>query len=181
MHSSLDGFAATEDGGLDWISFTDEQFKDVEMLTHDADAALYGRKTYDMMEGYWPTAAGQPNASVHDKEHAAWYNSVTKYVVSRANPKTGSKAEVIGQDLEAEVKKLKSQPGKNILMIGSPGTAQSLMQLGLIDEYALYLNPIVLSKGIKFYPQTNERVQLSLANSKTYQNGVVGLTYSLKK
>lgn len=181
MHSSLDGFAATEDGGMDWISLPEELFEDVGKLTDDADAAIYGRKTYELMEGYWPTAGDRPNASKHDKDHAAWYKKVDKYVVSRGKPKTGDKAEVIGKDLEAEIKKIKSLPGKNILLLGSPSTAQSCLELGLIDELWINVNPIVLGKGVAFYPQENKRVALELVRSKAYKPGVITLVYVPKK
>ncbi len=180
MHSSLDGFAATEDGGMDWISLDDEMFKDVGDMTDEADAALYGRKTYELMESYWPTAGDRPKATEHDRQHAAWYNNVTKYVVSRSNPRTGDKAEVIGKKLEEEVNKIKSLPGKNILMIGSPSTAQRFLELGLIDELRINVNPVVLGKGVAFYPQANKRVQLELTGSKSYKPGVIALIYSRK-
>lgn len=180
MHTSLDGFVASEEGGLDWINLDDELFADVGKLVESADAALYGRVTYDMMEGYWPTAGQNPNATRHDKEHSEWYNRVTKYVVSKGKPATGKKAEVIGKDLTEEVRKIKSLPGKNILMIGSPSTAQALIQAGLIDEFRINVYPVVLGKGIPFYPHLNQRVQLALANAKAYGSGAVGLTYTLK-
>ena len=181
MHTSLDGFTATEDGGMDWINLSDELFSDVGKFTESADAALYGRKTYEMMEGYWPGAGKEPNASAHTKEHSAWYNRVTKYVVSRGRPTTGDKAEVIGKNLVEDVHRIKSQPGKNILMIGSPSSAQALLNEGLIDEMWLNVNPVVLGKGIAFYPQSNGRIPLVLTQSKIYDIGVAGLHYSLNK
>lgn len=178
MHVTLDGYVATENGGMDWISFDDELFSDVGDLTQESDAALYGRVTYDMMEAYWPDAGKQPNATAHAKEHSEWYNSVTKYVVSRSQPKTGDRAEVIGRNLPEEIRKIKSLPGKNILMIGSPSPARELIAAGLIDEFWLSLNPVILGKGISLYPQINDRVKMKLTKSKTYQCGVIGLTFS---
>src|SRR5688572_2788871 len=148
MHVTLDGYVATENGSMDFISFDDELFSDVGNITKDADAALYGRVTYDMMEAYWPNAGKQPNANAHSKDHSEWYNRVTKYVVSRSQPKTGDKAEVIGKNLPEEVRKIKSLPGKNILMIGSPSVARDLIEAGLIDEFWLSMNPVILGKGI---------------------------------
>lgn len=179
MHASMDGYVATEDGGMDWISFDDELFSDVGDITKDADAALYGRVTYDMMEGYWPNAGKQPNANAHTKQHSEWYNKVTKYVVSRSQPKTGDKAEVIGKDLREEIRNIKSQPGKNIVMIGSPSVARDLIEAGLVDEILWNLNPVILGKGIPMYPEMNDRVKMKLTKSKTYQCGVIGLTFDL--
>ena len=177
MHVSLDGYVATEKGGMDWISFDDELFSDVGNITKDADAALYGRVTYDMMEAYWPNAGKAPNATAHAKDHSEWYNRVTKYVVSRSQPKTGDRAEVIGKSLAEEVREIKSLPGKNIMMIGSPSVARDLIEAGLVDEFWLSMNPVILGKGISMYPEMNNLVKMKLAKSKTYQCGVIVLTY----
>lgn len=179
MHVSLDGYVATENGGMDWISLDDELFSDVGNITKDADAALYGRVTYDMMEAYWPNAGKQPNASAHSKDHSEWYNRVTKYVVSHSQPKTGDRAEVIGKNLPEDVRRIKSLPGKNILMIGSPSAARDLIEAGLIDEYWLSLNPVILGKGISMYPAMGHLIKMKLTKSKTYQCGVIVLTYSV--
>ena len=82
MHVSLDGFVATPAGAMDWTKVNDEIFDYAAMRTNEANTALYGRVTYDMMEHYWPTAADQPNPSKHDIEHSSWYNKVEKVVLS---------------------------------------------------------------------------------------------------
>src|SRR5689334_21295359 len=82
MHISLDGFVGGPNGEMDWIHVDADLFDFVGKMTDNADAALYGRKTYEMMEGYWPTAGDQPNASKHDIEHSTWYNKVQKIVIS---------------------------------------------------------------------------------------------------
>src|SRR4030095_2530899 len=84
MHTSLDGFVAGPKGEMDWINVDDEIFDYAGKETDRADAALYERVTYEMMEGYWPTAGDQPTATKHDIEHSRWYNSVTKIVLSRS-------------------------------------------------------------------------------------------------
>src|ERR1044072_2075112 len=83
MHVSLDGFVAGPNGEMDWIHVDDEIFDYAGQRTSEADTALYGRVTYQMMEGYWPTAADQPNASKHAIEHSAWYKKVNKVVLSQ--------------------------------------------------------------------------------------------------
>lgn len=179
MHVTLDGYVASENGSMDFVSLDDELFSDVGDITKDADAALYGRVTYDMMEGYWPNAGKEPGATGHTKEHADWYNRVTKYVVSRSQPKTGDKAVVIGKDLHQEVRNIKSQPGKDIVMIGSPSIARELIGAGLVDEFWLLLNPVILGKGISMYPETDQRTKMKLTKSKTYKCGVIGLQFNL--
>ena len=84
MHISLDGFVAGPKGEMDWINVDEEIFNYASHRTSHSDMALYGRVTYQMMEGYWPTAGDQPAATKHDIEHSKWYNSVTKVVISRS-------------------------------------------------------------------------------------------------
>jgi dihydrofolate reductase len=78
MHTSLDGFVAGPSGEMDWIDVNEEMFDYAGQRTREADTALYGRVTYQIMESYWPTAGDQPTATKHDIEHSKWYNSVAK-------------------------------------------------------------------------------------------------------
>src|ERR1700733_12050892 len=82
MHTSLDGFVAGPNGEMNWINVNETMFDFIGTMTAQADTALYGRVTYEMMQGYWPTAGDKPGASKHDKEHSNWYNSVSKVVLS---------------------------------------------------------------------------------------------------
>ena len=83
MHTSLDGFVASIKGEMNWMHIDEELFDYAGNRTNESDLALYGRKTFEMMEGYWPTAASKPNASRHDIEHSTWYNQVQKIVLSK--------------------------------------------------------------------------------------------------
>ena len=113
MHASLDGFVAGTHGELNWVTVNDEIFDFVSTMTDQADTALYGRVTYQMMEAYWPTAADQPNPSKHDIEHSAWYNKVSKVVLSKTLDDTGLKnTEVFSDNLYENITRLKQQPGK---------------------------------------------------------------------
>ena len=112
MHISLDGFVAGMNDELDWIHVDEAIFDFVATMTNQADTALYGRITYEMMQNYWPTAAQQPNASKHDIEHAAWYNQVSKLVLSRTMSEKGLiNTTVISDRLVANINKIKKQKG----------------------------------------------------------------------
>src|SRR6185295_8539790 len=129
MHTSLDGFVAGPNGEMDWIKVDDEMFEYAGDRTNVADTALYGRVTYQMMQGYWPTAGDQPNASKHDIEHSRWYNKVTKVVLSKTMDKSNSTNTVfIKSNIAEEIEKLKNQKGKNILIFGSPTAVHTLMR-----------------------------------------------------
>ena len=178
MHASLDGFVAGPNGELDWIKFDDALFDFVATMTAGADTALYGRVTYEMMESYWPKAGEKPNATKHDKEHSAWYNHVPKVVLSRTMQETGLRnTRVIGDRLPENINKLKEQEGKNILIFGSPGASQSLLNQGLIDEFWLFLNPIILGKGMPLFKDVTGTTKLRLVESKTFGCGVIALHY----
>ncbi len=136
MNSSLDGFAAGLKGEMNWIKIDNEIFDFVATMTDKADAALYGRVTYEMMQNYWPTAADIPNASKHDKEHSAWYKKVTKIVLSKTISEEGlENTIVISDNLADNINKIKNRDGKNILIFGSPSASHSLMSHGLVDEF----------------------------------------------
>lgn len=179
MHVSLDGFVAGANGEMDWIKFDDELVAYTEALTASSDTALFGRVTYQMMEGYWPTAAQQPNATKHDIDHARWVNHAHKLVFSKTLKKTQwNNSSIISDNIANEITRLKQQPGKNLLMIGSTKTAQSFMQLGLIDDYYINVNPVALGSGI---PLFKDKMNLQLVTAKTFSCGVVGLRYETKR
>ncbi len=178
MHTSLDGFVAGPNGEMNWIKVDEELFDFVPTLTANADAALYGRVTYEMMQGYWPTAADQPNASKHDKEHSAWYKKIPKIVLSKTLSEKGlENTTVISDQLADKITKLKNQDGKDIVIFGSPRASHSLLDLDLIDEFWLFVNPILLGKGIPLFKNVNETTKLKLIETKTFSSGVIALHY----
>ena len=178
MHTSLDGFVGGPNGELNWIKINDEIFDFVDTMTSQADAALYGRVTYEMMQSYWPTAAEQPDASKHDISHAAWYKKVSKIVLSKTLNQQGlDNTTVISNQLADNINKIKKQVGKNILIFGSPTASHSLMTLGLIDEFWLFVNPILIGQGIPLFKKVNETIKLNLLETKTFSCGVIALHY----
>jgi dihydrofolate reductase len=146
-------------------------------MTAQADTALYGRVTYEMMQGYWPEAGNRPDASKHDKEHSAWYNSVSKVVLSRTMQNSGLQdTQVISDQLSVNINQLKQKEGKNILIFGSPGASQSLLNEGLVDEFWLFVNPVILGKGMPLFKDVGT-TSLRLVESKTFACGVIALHY----
>lgn len=181
MHTSLDGFVGGPNGELNWASINDEIFDFVATLTEKADTALYGRVTYDMMQSYWPTAATQPNATKHDKEHSVWYSQVAKVVLSRTISEEGlENTTVISDHLTENINKIKNQDGKNILIFGSPTASHSLLSEGLIDEYWLFVNPVLLGNGIPLFKGVTEKTRLKLLETKIFDCGVIALHYGTK-
>jgi dihydrofolate reductase len=178
MHVSLDGFVAGPNGEMDWIRFDDQLVDDVAELTDTADTALFGRVTYQMMAGYWPTAADSPDATKHDIDHARWVNQAPKLVFSRTlKSAEWQNSRIVRDNFPEEIARLKAQPGKNLLMIGSTTTAHTFMQLGLIDEYRINVNPVVLGSGSPLFAEIKDTINLQLVSAKAYASGVVGLHY----
>lgn len=178
MHTSLDGFVAGLKGEMNWIKVDDEIFDFVDTMTKKADTALYGRVTYEMMQNYWPNAGKQPNASKHDKEHSAWYNKISKVVLSKTMSEQGlQNTKVISEQLSENINEIKKQEGKNILIFGSPTASQSLLKEGLIDEFWLFVNPAILGQGIPLFKNLTETTKLNLLETKTFSCGVIALHY----
>jgi len=178
MHTSLDSFVAGPNGEMNFITVNETMFDFIATMTAEADTALYGRVTYEMMQSYWPTAGEKPNASKHDIEHSNWYNKVSKVVLSKTLHETGlHNTKVISDHLSDNINKLKQLEGKNILIFGSPHASQSLLNEGLIDEFWLFVNPIILGKGMPLFKDITGTTKLNLIESKTFPGGVIALHY----
>ena len=182
MHTSLDGFVAGPNGEMNWIKVDEEIFDFVATMTDQADTALYGRVTYEMMENYWPTAADKPDASKHDIEHSAWYKKVAKVVLSTTLSGEGlENTTVIGDRLVENINRIKQLEGANILIFGSPRASHSLLNLGLVDEFWLFVNPVLLGQGMPLFKDVRELTRLKLVESRTFGCGVIALHYVTDK
>lgn len=182
MHISLDGFVAGPNGELNWIKMDQEMMDFVATMTSNSDTALYGRVTYQLMESYWPMAGQQENASKFTIDHAKWYKNVSKIVLSTSlSDKDLVNTSVFGDNITDRINKVKEQEGKNILIFGSPAASLSLLNLGLIDEFYFFVNPIIKSEGMQFYKNIKENVLLELIDSKTFPCGVIALHYKTKR
>src|SRR6478609_1399667 len=170
MHVSLDGFVTGPSGEMDWIKVDDEMFDYAGLRTKESDLALYGRVTFDLMEGYWPTAADQPNPSKHDIEHSAWYKQVAKIVLSKSlKGKELKNTTIISENVGDQMRKLKQTNGKEIIIFGSPSASHSLMREGLIDDLWLFVNPILIGKGIPMFKDSG-KVNLKLVKTHAFKS-----------
>jgi len=177
MHVSVDGFVGGPNGEMDWIHVDEDMFEYAGQQTDNADTALYGRKTFEMMQSYWPTAGDSPNASKHDIQHSQWYNNVEKLVVSRTMQNDFKNVTVLRETIADEIVKRKKEQGKNIVIFGSPSAAHLLMHHNLIDDYWLFINPVILGEGIPLFKDVQERLKLKLVWNKVFASKVVGLHY----
>lgn len=180
MHLSLDGFVAGPNGEMNWIKVDEEIFDHVGERIGKGDTALYGRVTYQMMESYWPSAGDKPNASKHDIEHSKWYKQVRKIVLSKTLQSAGL-TEIISGNIPEKINAIREGDGEDILVFGSPTATHALMQLGLIDGYWLFVNPVILGKGIPLFTNINEKVKLTLLTTRQFTSGVTELNYIVDK
>ena len=182
MHQSLDGFAAGTNGEMNWIYVDEEIFDFVSERIAETNTALYGRVTFEMMESYWPTAAEQPGASKHDREHAVWYKSARKVVLSNTlDQSLFTNTTVIGNNYADAVKKLKNETKGEILLFGSPTAAHSLLAENLIDECWLFVNPVLLGDGIPVFKDVKGKQQLKLLKTHVFSSGVVCISHEVQR
>ena len=179
MHISLDGFVSGPKGEMNWIKVDEEIFDHVGRRISKCDTALYGRVTYEMMENYWPTAADKPGASRHDIEHSRWYSKARKIVLSKTMKEDNlANTKIISDNLSTRISEIKQQEGSEILLFGSPTATHSLMKENLIDGFWLFVNPVVLGKGVRLFEDMKQKIDLKkLPSNKSFNSGVIELNY----
>ncbi len=181
-HISLDGFMASLDGKMDFISFNDELADHTYPLIKSADLAVYGRVTYQLMETYWPTAGDASDADAHTKTHARWYKGVNKIVASRTLPASKDpRVSVVGDDIAGAVRREKEKAGGDIMIFGSPSLTRTLTAADLVDEWRLSVHPVILGDGLSLFPESEKRTKLELRVSRTFSTGVIAAHYVTKR
>lgn len=175
--TTLDGFITGNDGGMDWIIMGDEREAYFVEAIKNADTLLMGRETYQMFVSFWPDAPNNPAASEAEKTIGEQFNAMRKVVFSQSLEKADWEGTTILRDIvPEEIQKLKEASEKGIRLDGSADVVQQLTKLGLIDEYQLFVHPVVLGSG---KPLFKERVDLELIGSERLKSGVMLLTYRL--
>ena len=188
-HISLDGFVAGLNKEIDWVKVDQELFDYVGKRISETDTALYGRVTYQMMESYWPTAADKPTATRHEIQHSKWYKNVHKVVLSKTLKEAGlTNTQIISDNIADRINEIKqSRPAsggagsEDILLFGSPTATHSLIQLNLIDGYWLFVNPIILGRGIPLFADIKEKIKLNLLTTRQFTCGVTELNYTVNR
>ena len=178
MSVSLDGFVEATDGDLRWSYPGEELHKHFNDRESEIDIHLYGRGLYENMSSYWPTADENPSAPKVEVEYARIWKDMKKVVFSTTLKQVGWNSRLVSGNIVEEVSRLKAQPGKD-MSVGGAGIASAFMQLGLIDEYRLYLHPVILGGGKPMFPQLRDKIDLKLVETHKFGGGVVLLRYRL--
>jgi dihydrofolate reductase len=173
---SVDGYIEAARGDPSWM-FPDEQLhRHFNELESSIDTHLYGRRMYELMAAYWPTADEKPSAPAYEVEYARIWKSVPKIVFSRTLHRVDWNSRLVKGDALEEVARLKEHPGKD-MSIGGAGLASTLGEGGLIDEYRLYIVPIILGGGKPMFRELCDRINLSLVEVQRFASDVVLLRY----
>lgn len=175
MTVSLDGFIAGPRGEIDWSAPDEELHRFHNERTREIGAHFCGRRLYEEML-YWETADENPSAPEHVLEFAHIWKSLPKIVFSKTLEKVEGNARLVRDGVADEVAKLKEQPGKD-LAVGGAGLASTFIALGLVDEYLLFVSPVVLGAGTPYFPALDERIELELVETQTFASRVVYMRY----
>ena len=143
--------------------------------TREIGAHLCGRRLYEVMM-YWETAEENPSAAEHELEFAGIWKDMPKIVFSKTLEKVEGNSRLVRDGVAEEVAKLKEQPGKD-LAVGGAGLASTFIKLGLIDEYRLFVSPVVLGGGTPYFLAMDERINLELLETQTFGSRVVYVRY----
>jgi dihydrofolate reductase len=177
---SLDGFVAGIKGEFDNFTQGEETLEFVCNITDTADAAMFGRISYQLLESDWPTAGSKPGATKNIIKYSDWYNSASKIIFSRTLKDNLKNATIISGNLLPQINKIKEQNGKDILIFGSPTIAHELMNLNTIDHIWLIVHPVIFGDGIPLFRTRNHNIQFTLSYSHQLPNGVICNKYALR-
>ncbi len=171
---SLDGYVADADGGFGWSAPAPDAHRISNEQTRKAAAFLFGRRLYELMEGYWPAAAERDDVPEVEAEFARLYVETPRIVFSDTLAEVGTGARLVrSADAVAEVRRLKREAGD--LAVGGAALAASLFDE--IDEFRLLVHPVVVGGGTPFFPVGRPHRPLALAESRTLDGGVLYLRY----
>lgn len=170
---SLDGFFEGPNHEIDWFLVDEEFLAYAREMLRSVNTLLFGRRTYEHMAAYWPSAPNDGNAEIAGK-----MNNLPKIVFSRTlDAAEWNNSRLVRNDAATEIAQLKQTSGGDMVILGSAMLASSLLQTGLIDEYRVIVNPILLGRGNPLFPGIQARLKLKLAKSHTLGSGVVILYY----
>jgi dihydrofolate reductase len=168
IYVTLDGVMEAPEN---WVIPDDEMFGAMETDYASADALLLGRRTYEVFAASWPQRSS-------DEANVDWMNNTPKFVASTTLTSVEwQNSTLIKGDVSEAISKLKREDGKNIMVNGSATLVRSLLRDNLLDELRLFVHPVVMGSGGRLFEDGGDQVKLELADTRTYENGVVSLTY----
>ena len=171
---TLDGFIEGPNGEVDWCIMDEEM--EFDKFLNEIDIILYGRKSYDL----WGNYSFPDTATEYEKHIWALVHSKKKIVFSTTVSQPGGNVKYVNCSIEAEIRKLKQEPGKDMWLYGGASLISTFLSLGLVDEYRLSIQPVLLGTGKSLFNGLRERVSVVLSDVRKYKSGVVQLIYRAK-
>jgi len=175
MMVSLDGYFEGPDHDLSWHNANNDEFADfANEQTANVGVIIFGHRTYDMMADFWPKPIGEQA----DATTARLMNETPKIVISKTFTHADwQNASVISHNIKEEILKLKEQPGKDLAVYGSSNLCVSLLEMGLLDELRIMVNPVVIGAGTPLFKGIKQPLKTELLSSRQFKSGNVLLTY----
>jgi dihydrofolate reductase len=177
LNVSLDGFVETPSHGLEWATVDEELHQWFNDQARSLDATIYGRRMYELMAGYWPTAGSDPSASPAMREFSEIWRATPKIVFSSTLDSVAWNSRLVRGEPAEELARLRSEFDGD-LDIGGATLAASFIRAGLVDEFRLLVHPVVIGAGTPFFPATDSPIPLRLTDTHVFDSGVTYLGYS---
>ncbi|MEU1986290.1 dihydrofolate reductase family protein [Nocardia sp. NPDC019395] len=175
MQISLDGFTEGPDEAVHWPVVDEELCAEYLYELRQADVLLYGRRTYEIMSAFWPTADLAPVSPFY-VEFARFWRAAPKLVVTRTLRDPGWNTGIIGPDLVEEVNRRKAA-GQKMILLGGTETAAAFLEHDLIDEYRIFVHPLLLGDGVPLFRSPVDTTGLCLVDVLTFDSAVVQMHY----
>ena len=172
---SVDGFIEGPNQSLEWVIIDEELHSFINDQQSRIDTYLFGRRMYEVM-AYWETAEADPSNPEYVLEFARIWKRIVKIVYSKTLEQVRGNARLSRGDIVEEIAQLKAQPGQD-MSVGGASIAATLGRSGLIDEYQLFIHPVILGRGTPMFQAADNRIDLRLAETRTFHSGVVMLRY----
>jgi dihydrofolate reductase len=176
MNVSLDGYIETPDHGLDWTVVDDELHTWFNEHERGIQAALYGRRLYELMAGHWPDADADPEATPVTRDFGEIWRAKPRFVFSSSLEEVAWGRLVRGDDVGAELARIREEFDGD-LSVGGATLAASFIERGLVDEYRLIVHPVVLGAGTPFFPALDSPIRLRQTAERRFGSGAVYLGY----
>jgi dihydrofolate reductase len=176
LNVSLDGFVETVDHGLEWTLVDEELHAWFNEQEAAVEAMLYGRKLYEVMAAYWPTAESQPEVTPVELEFARIWNAKTKFVFSSTLESVAWNSRLVRGDAVEEMGRIREEFQGDLGIAGAT-LAADFVRRGLVDEYGLVVHPVILGAGTPFFPPLPHPLDLELFETRRFASGVIYLGY----
>ncbi|MEU1280670.1 dihydrofolate reductase family protein [Streptomyces sp. NPDC005805] len=180
MGVSLDGYIVGPDGGFDWTEPDKEVFRFWTEDIRQVGVHLLGRRLYETML-YWETADQEPSPDEDTREWTALWKALPKVVFSTTLQAVEGNARLASGSPAEEIERLRAEPGDGEIAIGGARLAAEIAAAGLIDEYRAMVHPVLVGGGVPFFPRDERRVDLELAETRTFGSGVAYLRYRVRR